>query len=190
MAREYTTRGGQRLIYVRSRKSIVTLGVAGLAWALAFAALAAVAMTMPTGWVAAIALGAGSIGGLLVTAWTGLKLRRWPSGRLALFRDRLVVIQGKREMSIVWASMETVTLSEPNSWPNVRMTDRLTIKFKDAGPLAFKPAEFGLDPPACRDLIMRLRDDSRLRARLPEFDSARDLAITPVVAGELIEPRL
>jgi hypothetical protein len=39
-------------------------------------------------------------------------------------------------------------------------------------------------------LILRLRDDSKLRARLPEFDSARDLAISPVVAGELIEPRL
>jgi hypothetical protein len=39
-------------------------------------------------------------------------------------------------------------------------------------------------------MILRLRDDAKLRARLPEFDSARDLAATPVVAGELIEPRL
>jgi hypothetical protein len=86
--------------------------------------------------------------------------------------------------------MDTVTLSEPNSWPHVRLTDRLTVNFKNEPPLRFKPAQFGLAPSACRDLIIRLRDDSRLRARLPEFDSARDLAISPIVAGELIEPRL
>jgi hypothetical protein len=178
------------LIYVRSRKSIVTLGAAGLAFALAFGTLGGVAMTLPTGWVAAVALAGGSLGGLIIAGWAGWRLRMWPSGRLGFFRDRLVVIQGKHEMSVVWGAMETVTLSRPDSWPHVRLTDRLTLKFKNDPPLAFKPAEFGLDPPACRDLIIRLRDDSRLRARLPEFDSARDLAISPVVAGELIEPRL
>jgi hypothetical protein len=178
------------LIYVRSRKSIVTLGAAGLAFALGFGVLAAIALTLPTGWIAAIPLAAGSLGGLIFAAWAGWRLRIWPSGKLGFFRDRLVVIQGKREMSLVWAAMETVTLSEPNSWPHVRLTDRLTVNFKNEPPLRFKPAQFGLDPPACRDLILRLRDDSRLRARLPEFDSARDLAISPVVAGELIEPRL
>jgi hypothetical protein len=178
------------LIYVRSRRSIVTLGAAGLAFALAFGALAAVAMTLPTGWVAAIALAIGSLGGLVIAAWAGWKLRMWPPGKLGFFRDRLVVIQGKHEMSVVWGAMETVTLSEPNSWPHVRLTDRLTVNFKNESPLRFKPAHFGLDPAACRDLILRLRDDSRLRARLPEFDSARDLTVSPVVAGELIEPRL
>jgi len=178
------------LIYVRSRKSIVTVGAAGLAFALAFGVLAAVAMTLPTGWVAAIALAVGSLAGLGFAAWAGWKLRKWPAGRLGFFRDRLVVIQGKHEMSVVWGAMETVTLSEPNSWPHVRLTDRLTMNFKNEPPLRFKPAQFGLDPSACRDLILRLRDDSRLRARLPEFDSVRDLAISPVVAGELIEPRL
>jgi len=43
---------------------------------------------------------------------------------------------------------------------------------------------------ACRDLILRLRDDSRLRARLPSSTPLANLAISPVVAGELIEPRL
>ena len=166
------------------------LAVAGLAFALAFGAVAAVALSLPTGWVAAIALAGGSLGGLAIAAWAGWKLRMWPPGRLGFFRDRLVVIQGKREMSVVWAAMETVTLSEPDSWPHVRLTDRLTVNFKNEPPLRFKPAQFGLDPPACRDLILRLRDDARLRARLPEFDSARDLAISPIVAGELIEPRL
>ena len=70
------------------------------------------------------------------------------------------------------------------------MTDRLTIQLKDEPALTFKPAVVGLEPSACRDLILRLRDDPKLRSRLPEFDSLRDLAISPVVAGELIEPRL
>jgi hypothetical protein len=177
------------LIYVRSRRSIVTLGAAGLACVLAFGVLAAVAMGAQI-WGAGLALVLGSLGGAGLAGWAGWRLRTWPSGKLGFFRDRLVVIQGKHEMRAVWSAMETVTLSEPGSWPNVRLTDRLTISFKNESPLAFKPAHFGLDPPGCRDLIIRLRDDSRLRARLPEFDSARDLAVSPVVAGELIEPRL
>jgi hypothetical protein len=90
----------------------------------------------------------------------------------------------------VWSNMEAVTLSEPHRWPNVRLTDRLTIRLKNEPPLVLRPALFGLQPAACRDLIVKLRDDPKLRTRLPEFDSLRDLAITPVVAGELIEPRL
>jgi hypothetical protein len=43
---------------------------------------------------------------------------------------------------------------------------------------------------ACRDLILRLRDDAKMRARLPEFDSALDLSERPVVTGELITPHL
>jgi hypothetical protein len=178
------------LIYVRSRRSIVTLGAAGLACALVFGALAAIAADVTAGWVAGLALGVGSLGGATLAAWAGWRLRTWPSGKLGFFRDRLVMIHGKHEMRAVWSAMETVTLSELRSWPYVRLTDRLTISFKNEAPLALKPAQFGLDPPACRDLILRLRDDSRLRARLPEFDSARDLAVSPVVAGELIEPRL
>jgi hypothetical protein len=177
------------LIYVRSRRSIVTLGAAGLACVLAFGVLAAVAMGVQI-WGAGLALVLGSLGGAGLAGWAGWRLKTWPSGKLGFFRDRLLVIQGKHEMRAVWSAMETVTLSEPGSWPHVRLTDRLTISFKNEPPLAFKPAHFGLDPPGCRDLIIRLRDDSRLRARLPEFDSARDLAVSPVVAGELIEPRL
>jgi hypothetical protein len=179
------------LIYVRSRRSIVTLGAAGLACVLGFATLAAVAaMELPGGWVAAVALAGGALGGLVIIGWAGWRLKTWPSGKLGFFRDRLVVIVGRHEMRAVWAAMETVTLSKPDSWPHVKLTDRLTINLKNEPALAFKPAQFGLAPAACRDLILRLRDDSRLRARLPEFDSARDLAISPVVAGELIEPRL
>ena len=167
----------------------MTLGAAGLACVLAFGALAAVAMGAQI-WGAGLALVLGSLGGAALAGWAGWRLRTWPSGKLGFFRDRLVVIQGKHEMRAVWSAMETVTLSEPGSWPHVRLTDRLTISFKNEAPLALKPAQFGLEPLACRDLIIRLRDDSRLRARLPEFDSARDLTVSPVVAGELIEPRL
>ena len=178
------------MIYVRSRRPIVTVGAAGLACALVFGVIAIAAFALPDGSVAGVALAAGSIGGVGLAAWAALRLRTWPSGKLGFFRDRLVVIQGRHEMRALWLQMETVTLSEPDSWPRVRITDRLTIDFKNEPALVVKPAHFGLEPSACRDLILRLRDDPRLRARLPEFDSVRDLAVSPVVAGELTEPRL
>lgn len=178
------------MIFVRSRRSIVTLGSLSLLCAIAFGLLAAVAARLPAGWVAGVALGAGSVGAWAVTFWAAIQLQAWPSGKLALFRDRMVVIQGRHEMRALWDVIESVTLSDPKSWPKVRVTDRLTIRFRNEPPVSFKPAAFGLEPTACRDLILRLRDDSRLRARLPEFDSARDLAVSPIVAGDLIKPRL
>ncbi len=102
----------------------------------------------------------------------------------------MVVVQGRHEMRALWDLMESVTLSDPDSWPKVRVTDRLTIRIRNEPAFGLKPAHFGLEPAACRDLILRLRDDAGLRARLPEFDSARDLAIAPIVSGELIKPGL
>lgn len=168
----------------------MTLGAAGLACAVIFGVLSVIALRIPDGAVAGLPLIGGAVAGLALAGWGAAQLRRWPLAKLALFRDRLLVIQGRHEMRAVWSLMETVTLAEPAAWPNVRLTDRLTIHSRNEEPLSFKPAAFGLEPAACRDLILRLRDDSRLRARLPEFDSARDLAVSPVVAGELIEPRL
>ncbi len=168
----------------------MTLGVAGLLWAAVFGVLALGAYRMPEGPLAALALAAGAAGGLTVAARSAFRLASWPPGRLALFRDRLMVIQGRHEMRALWSNMEAVTLSEPDAWPKVRITDRLTIQLNNEQPLVLKPALFGLQPGACRDLIVELRDNPMLRQRLPEFDSLRDLAITPVVAGELIEPRL
>ena len=178
------------MIYVRSRRPIVTLGASGLAFALLFALLAAGAARLPGGWVASIALAAGSVAAAAVTTSAALKLRSWPLGRLGLFRDRIVIIQGRHEIRAVWSRMETVTLADPGSWPDLHLTDRLTIQFCNEPAVGFKPAQFGLQPVACRDLILRLRDDAKLRGRLPEFDSVRDLAVTDVMAGELIEPRL
>ena len=168
----------------------MTLAVAGLASTLLFGALAIAAFMLPQAPVAGVALGAGAVGAVAMAAWALVRLRAWPPGRLGFFRDRLLVIQGRHEMRAVWSSMESVTLSEPGTWPRVRLTDRLTIQLRNEPALAFKPAVFGLEPAGCRDLILRLRDDASLRARLPEFDSLRDLTMSPIVEGELIEPRL
>lgn len=168
----------------------MTLGVAAVAWAAVFGVLAVAVYQMPEGPVAALALGAGAAGGVAVAAWAAVRLASWPPGRLALFRDRLLVIQGNHEMRALWSNMEAVTLSEPHTWPTVKVTDRLTIQLKNEPPVVLRPANFGLQPGACRDLIVELRDDPKRRRRLPEFDSLRDLAISPVVAGELRDPRL
>ena len=178
------------LIYVRSRRSIVTLGASSLFCALVFAVLALVATRLPEGWLAGVALGAGSIGAWAVAVWAAFQLHAWPASKLGFFRDRMVVVQGRHEMRALWDLMESVTLSDPDSWPKVRVTDRLTIRIRNEPAFGLKPAHFGLEPAACRDLILRLRDDAGLRARLPEFDSARDLAIAPIVSGELIKPGL
>jgi len=168
----------------------MTRGIAALAWMAAFAGLAVEAFRLPQGAVAGVALALGSAGGAVLAARSGFQLLSWPPARLCLFRDRILVIQGRHEMRAVWMAMGAVMLSEPDSWPNVRETDRLTIQLRNEPALVLKPASFGLEPAACRDLIVRLRDEPQLRARLPEFDSIRDVAISPVVAGELIEPRI
>lgn len=168
----------------------MTLAVAGLASTLLLGALMIVAFMLPQAGVAAIALGVGALGAVGLATWALLRLRAWPPGRLGFFRDRLLVIQGRHEMRAIWSAMESVTLSEPGTWPRVRLTDRLTIHLRNEPALAFKPAVFGLEPVGCRDLILRLRDDAGLRSRLPEFDSLRDLTMSPIVAGELIQPRL
>ncbi len=180
------------MIYVRSRRSIVTLGASSLLCALVFGGLTVVAMRLPEaeGWVAGVALGAGAIGASAVAIWAAFQVHSWPASKLAFFRDRIVVVQGRHEMRALWDVMESITLSEPDSWPKVRVTDRLTIRLRNEPQFSFKPAQFGLEPAACRDLILRLRDDAGLRSRLPEFDSARDLTVSPIVSGELIKPRL
>ena len=168
----------------------MTIATCGLVCTLAFGLLAYAALQLPGGWVAAVALGVGSILGTAVTTWSGLRLRAWPSGKLALFRDRLLVVHDRHEMRALWDLMDTVTLADEGSWPSIRLTDRLTIHLRHEPPVRFKPVDFGLEAGSCRDLILRLRDDAELRRRLPEFDSDRDLAATPVVAGEMSDPGL
>jgi len=177
------------MIYVRSRRPIVTIGASALGCAIAFGLLALGAFQLPAGWVAAVALGAGAAGATGVAIWAGVRLRRWPAGKLAFFRDRMLVIQDRHEMRALWELMDSITLADPGSWPQIKMTDQVTISFRNEPPIRFKPARFGLEATSCRDMILRLRDDAPLRERLPEFDSARDLAASPVVAGERFEPR-
>ena len=176
------------MIYVRSRRSIVTLGGISFICLAVFGLVAVLATLLPEGWVAAVPLGAGAVGAAVALMWAAIQLHSWPSSKLGFFRDRIVVVHGRHEMRAMWELMESVTLSDPDTWPKVRVTDSLTIRFRNEPPLGFKPAHFGLEPAACRDLILRLRDDDRLRARLPEFDSVRDLTVAPIVSGELIKP--
>jgi len=165
------------------------VGAVALAFTLACGLMGWVALQLPGGTEAALVLWAGSVGGIGVAAWAAYRVRSWPPARLAFFRDRLVVLQGRREMRALWDQLESVTLADATRWPEIRMTDCVTMTFRREPSMRFRPAEFGLDPAGCRDLLMRLRDEGDLRQRLPEFDSDRDLEAAPLVAGETAEPR-
>jgi hypothetical protein len=183
------------VIFARSRRTSVLLGASGLALALAFAIVAAAVFLTDGPGSAAIALAAGSGLGLGLAGWAGWQVRSWPPCRLGFFRDRMVVVQGRTEQHALWDRIETATLAAPvdwsaGRWPEIQISDRLTVQLKRAKPLVMRPADFGLAPEGCRDLVLTLRDDRGLRGRLPEFDSALDLSERPVVTGELITPRL
>src|SRR5947209_6686901 len=90
--------GGASLIYVRSHRSIVTVGVAAASWAVLFTALAVAAFNVPQGASAGFALATGAAGAAAVAAWAIVKFVTWPPARLCFFRDRLLVIQGRHEM--------------------------------------------------------------------------------------------
>jgi len=177
------------LIYVRSRRPLFTIAGTAAAFGCAFALMGWVAWELPGGLVAALALWLGSVGALVVAGWSALGLRAWPPCRLAFFRDRLVVLNGKHEMRALWEQIEAVTLADISTWPELRITDWVTVTFRSEGPMRFKPIDYGLDPEGCRDLVARLRDEPELRERLPEFDSERDLEARPLVAGEAPETR-
>lgn len=135
---------------------------------------------------------------ILLGARTFLRLRHWPPGRIGFFRDRLVLLEGNTEQHIPWDRIEIATLGSATGWFSgrtqlINLTDRLTLRMaRWRGPhlVTFRPAEFGLDPVSCRDLVLHARDDRQARARLPEFDSVLDLTVRPVVAGELTTPRI
>ena len=169
---------------------MTTFGVAALVWTAGFTAAAIFAFRSPELGMAGLPLAASAFLGATLAGRAVRQLVTWPPAKLCLFRDRLLVLERRREIRALWTAMGAVTLSEPDAWPSARVTDKLTIQLRNEPAIVFKPAAFGLAPGPCRDLIVRLRDEPNLRARLPEFDSVRDLTISPVVAGELIEPRL
>lgn len=182
------------MIYVRSRRPTFLLASATGLVTVALAAAATWA-AFAVSEAAAVLFGILAVFGLAFVLRAGVRLRRWPSSRLGFFRDRLVVVHRDTELRAGWDSMATVTLAEKNEWtaaqwPEVKLTDRLTIHLRGERPFSLRPKSFGLDPVACRDLILSLRDDRSARDRLPEFDSALDLARRPMAAGELMKPRI
>jgi hypothetical protein len=183
------------VIFARSRRTSVLFGASGLAVALAFGIVAAAVFLTDGPGLAALALVIGSGLGLVLAGWAGWRVRSWPPCRLGFFRDRMVVVQGRTEQHALWDRIETATLAAPvdwsdGKWPEIQISDRLTVQLRRSKPLVLRPADFGLAPAGCRDLVLTLRDDRTLRGRLPEFDSALDLSERPVVSGELITPRL
>lgn len=184
------------MIYARSRRSVVGIGAAALAVAV-MSGCAALGLLLSHAGATWIALPAGlGIGGLAVAGWLAWRTRRWPDSRLCLFRDRILVVDGRHVATVLWQSIEVATLASGGLKPwaggsEVKLGDRLTILTEPRGrPLSFRPASFGLDPGRCLDLVLELRDDETARARLPEFDSALDLRGRPATTRELNRPAL
>lgn len=182
------------MIFVRSRRSAVLIAAVTVA-----AAVGLVLATVAT--ALRVSLPAASLEMVPAALAIGFayraaqRLRRWPISRIAFFRDRVVVVDRRTEVRAAWEDMRVVTLAEPNewtvaTWPEVRLTDRLTIHVRGERSFSVRPRLFGLDPVACRDLMLQLRDSREARDRLPEFDSDLDLEAPPRAVGELMKPRL
>lgn len=124
-----------------------------------------------------------------------VRARHLASFRLGLFRDRLVLLTDHRERQVWWGEIETAMLGDTSewaalAWPEVRITGRLTLRRADGTALRFRPAEVGLAPVACRDLVLRLRDEEASRGRLPAYDPAIPLQRRPARSGEQLQPLL
>jgi hypothetical protein len=182
------------VIFARSTRSTVLF--AGVALGVALWLVAAAAALVVTAHVpAALVLAMLAVVAMAVVARTVRRLRRWPASRLGFFRDRLVLLHGRTELHAAWAQVQTVTLADQGDWaasrwPEVRLTERLTIRLDGARRFSFRPATCGVDPGACRDLILRLRDEPALRDKLPDFDSLLDLSSRPLHTGDLIRPQI
>jgi hypothetical protein len=179
------------VVFARSNRSTVRFAAAAVTTTLALAA-AGGAVLLRGYDLGALVLGMlAAVAGATV-ARTVIRLRRWPRSRLGFFRDRFVLVQGRTELQARWEQLDTVTLADQGDWaaarwPEMTLTDRLTIRLRPKRRISFRPATFGVEPAACRDLMLRLRDDAEVRERLPEFH-ARDLASIPLHTGELVRP--
>ncbi len=179
------------MIFARSNRSAVVAAIALLVAALALAGASAVLLDLKE---AALAVVAGLLGivALAFLARVVRALRTQPSGRLGFFQDRLVLVQGRTELQALWERVEVASLADQTDWalsrwPEVRLTERLTMRLRGGPSFSFRPEGFGVEASACRDLVLRLRDEPSLRDRLPEFDSALDLVRRPVSRGDLIK---
>lgn len=182
------------MLFARSRRATYLLAAA--------AGLTAGVLFSAAGWLLLVdspwsALPPAMLGvvALAVVARMARRIRRWPPSRLGFFRDRLVLVQGPIELQAAWDMVVGATLARQGEtgsleWPEISLTDRLTVRLEASRSFSFRPATFGLEPAACRDLVLRLRDDGQLRTRLPEFDSELDLSRRPLQTGDLIRPQL
>ena len=182
------------MVFARSRRPTYFLAAVSLALAVGLLAVAGWALALGSGGAAVVAA---MLAGVALAVMTRMirRFRHWPPSRLGLFADRLVLIQGRVEMQAPWELVETATLAPftegpPTSWPELRLTDRLTLRLGEGRSISLRPAVFGLEPVACRDLVLRLRDDPSLRSRLPEFDSMLDLVARPPQIGGPTRPQL
>jgi hypothetical protein len=182
------------LIFARSSRSTYLLAAGAGAVAGGLFGFAGWLLVTDSAWAALPPAMVGAVA-LAVVARMVRRIRSWPPSRLGFFRDRLVLVQGPVELQAAWDKVEGATLarqvdSSPLDWPEISLSDRLTVRLAASRSFSFRPATFGVDPLACRDLVLRLRDDGQLRARLPEFDSELDLSTRPLHTGDLIRPQL
>jgi hypothetical protein len=181
------------LVFARSRRPTCFLAALSLGLAAGLLALAGWTLELGSGWAAVVAA---MMAGVALAVMTRMirRLRHWPPSRLGLFADRMVLIQCQVEMQAPWELVETATLASTEGgdadWPELRLTDRLTLRLAHGRSISLRPAVFGLEPAACRDLVLRLRDDTSLRCRLPEFDSMLDLVARPPRIGGPTRPQL
>lgn len=181
------------MIFARSRRWTVRIGLAALAVALALMAAAAVLLDFHQGL--GVLLVPLALVPIPLAVQQALKARSWPVSRLGLFRDRFVLADEGAEIHAPWSDVEGATLADLSewgklAWPEVRLTDRLTTRLRGGRAFSFRPVRFGLEPLACRDLILRLRDEPQLRERLPEFEAGVAFSRHPVRSGELLRPRM
>jgi hypothetical protein len=182
------------VVFARSNRSTVRFAAAALGVALILAAATAGTL-LSSRDLAGLVLGMLAAVAMAVVGRTALRLRRWPHSRLGFFRDRLALVQGRTVVHAPWDQIETVTLADQGDWaaarwPEITLTDRLTVRLRPSRRFSFRPATFGVEPVACRDLMLRLRDEPALRRRLAEYDAGKPLSAMPLHTGELARPEL
>lgn len=182
------------MVFARSSRSTVRFALAAAAVAVGLAAATGALLARGYG-LAGLLVGMLTAVAAAVVGRTVVRLRRWPRSRLGFFRDRMVLVQGRTEVQAPWERLDTVTLADQGDWaaarwPEITLTDRLTVRLRPSRRFSFRPATFGVEPAACRDLMLRLRDEPALRDRLPVFGSVRDLSSMPLHTGDLVRPEL
>lgn len=124
-----------------------------------------------------------------------IRARHLARFRIGLFRDCLVILADFGERRVGWSDLETALLGDTSewaaiAWPRVVLSGRLTLRRFDGSSVRFRPEEVGLAAIACRDLVLRLRDDESSRLLLPVYDPGIPLGRRPTRWGERLQPVL